>query len=107
MVLAYASTHRKLEGIFLVYGRVPLFYFVLHLYVIHVLTLIMLFLQGFHWGDLNFGAFSLGRPNAPSGIDLWAVYLVWILVVGSLYWPCKWYASFKASHKHLPWLKYL
>lgn len=107
LILSYASSPRKLEGIFLVYGKVPLFYFVVHLYLIHLLTLAMLFWQGFHWSDLNFGAFSLGRPTAPSGIELWAVYLVWMSVVFWLYWPCKWYAKFKAEHKHIAWLKYL
>ncbi|HTH56355.1 MAG TPA: heparan-alpha-glucosaminide N-acetyltransferase domain-containing protein [Cyclobacteriaceae bacterium] len=107
LILSYASTSRKSEPIFLTYGKVPLFYFVLHLYVIHLLTLIMLFLQGFTWSDLNFGAFALGRPTAPSGIELWAIYLVWISVVGLLYWPCKWYANFKTAHKDWWWLKYL
>lgn len=107
LILSYASRPRKLERIFLVYGKVPLFYFVVHLYLIHGLTIVMLFLQGFHWSDLNFGAFSLGRPTAPSGIDLWAVYLVWVSVVALLYWPCKWYAKLKANHKEIGWLKYL
>jgi len=107
LILSYASSPRKLEPVVLTYGKVPLFYFVVHLFLIHALTLVMLFLQGFHYSDLNFGAFALGRPTAPSGIELWAVYLVWIAVVGLLYWPCKWYANFKESHKHWTWLKYL
>jgi uncharacterized membrane protein len=106
LVLSYSSTRRKIEGILLVYGKVPLFYFVVHLFLIHTLTLVMLFSQGFHWSDLNFGAFALGRPTAPSGIELWAVYLVWIAVVTSLFLPCKWYARFKASHPQWEWLRY-
>lgn len=107
LILSLSSTPRKLEHIFLTYGKVPFFYFVLHLYLIHGITLLMLLLQGFSWSDLNFGPFALGRPTAPSGIELWAVYVVWIAVVVVLYWPCKWYANFKANHKHLSWLRYL
>lgn len=107
LILSYTSSARKLESLFLTYGKVPLFYFVVHLYLVHALTLVMLMLQGFRWSDLNFGAFALGRPTAPSGIELWAVYFVWAVVVVSLYWPCKWYASFKAAHKNRAWLRYL
>jgi uncharacterized membrane protein len=107
LILSYTSSSRKLEPLFLTYGKVPLFYFVAHLYLVHALTLAMLLLQGFHWSDLNFGAFALGRPTAPSGIELWAIYLVWVAVVVSLYWPCKWYANFKATHRNWTWLRYL
>jgi len=107
LILSYASSRRKMESVFIAYGRVPLFYFVTHLFLIHILTLIILLLQGFNWGDLNFGPFAFGRPNAPSGIKLWAVYLLWIAVVALMYLPCKWYARFKENHKDWNWLKYL
>jgi hypothetical protein len=89
-----------------IYGKVPLFYFILHFYAIHILLLILLFFQGFHWADLNFASGSFGRPKAaPSGVPLWAVYFIWIAVVAALYKPCAWFAKYKAGHKDW-WLNY-
>ena len=89
-----------------IYGRTPLFYFLLHLYVIHLLTFAMLFLQGFKGSDLVFG-FNMGRPKAPSGLPLWGVYLVWITVVVVMYPLCRRYGKYKGSHKEKGWLRYL
>jgi len=38
---------------------------------------------------------------------LWVVYLVWIAVVTVLYFPCRWYARYRAAHKEQWWLSYL
>jgi uncharacterized membrane protein len=90
-----------------VYGKVPLFYFVVHFYLIHILLLIVLFLQGFHWQDLNFASGSFGRPKAAdNGLPLFAVYLVWLGLVASLYRPCRWFANYKSTHQNW-WLHYL
>jgi uncharacterized membrane protein len=96
-----------LSDIALTYGRVPLFYFVVHLYLVHALMFVMVFLQGFHWRDLNFGPFGLGRPQARNGVDLVTTYLIWIGVVLVLYPACRWYGKYKAAHKENKWLKYL
>jgi uncharacterized membrane protein len=89
-----------------VYGRVPLFYFIVHFYLIHALMLVLMFSQGFHWSALDFASGRFGRPkDLKSGIPLWAVYLVWIAVVGILYKPCRWYGKYKAAHGQW-WLKF-
>ena len=90
-----------------VYGKVPMFYFIVHFYIIHFLLLILLLLQGFHWSDMNFASGKFGRPeNVKSGVPLWIVYLIWIVVVAVLYKPCAWYGKFKATHNNW-WLRYL
>jgi uncharacterized membrane protein len=90
-----------------VYGKTPLFYFVLHFYLIHLLLMIVLFAQGYHWSDLNFASGSFGRPAQRNcGIPLWGVYIVWIAVVAALYKPCVWFGKYKAEHKNW-WLKYI
>ncbi len=90
-----------------VYGKVPMFYFLVHFYLIHVILIIILFLQGFHWADLSFATGNFGRPqNVQSGVSLWVVYLIWISVVVILYKPCVWYGKYKLSHKQW-WLRYL
>jgi uncharacterized membrane protein len=92
-----------------VYGKVPFFYFLVHFYLIHILLIALLFLQGFHWHDLDFASGTFGRPKGvQSGIPLWAVYLIWISVVIALYKPCLWYGKYKAANKNKHWwLRYI
>jgi uncharacterized membrane protein len=92
--------------ILLTYGRVPLFYFILHLYLIHCILLLVVLLQGHRLADLPFGAFQFGRPEG-AGLSLGAIYLVWIGVVVVLYPACRWYGKYKAAHKEMRWLRYL
>jgi uncharacterized membrane protein len=92
---------------FLVYGRVPMFYFLLHFYIVHLILLVMVFAHGFHVSDLRFGPFLNGRPEKDPGLSLGAVYLVYITVVLALYPVCRWYGRYKAAHKEKKWLRYL
>lgn len=88
------------------YGKVPMFYFLVHFYLIHILMILLMFLQGFHWSDLDFASGTFGRPKGVhSGLRLWAIYLIWICVVAVLYKPCVWFGKYKATHKQW-WLKY-
>lgn len=92
-----------------VYGKVPFFYFLVHFYLIHLALLALLFLQGFHWHQLDFVSGTFGRPKGvQSGIALWAVYLIWISVLIVLYKPCLWYSRYKAANKNKYWwLRYI
>jgi uncharacterized membrane protein len=96
----------KFTQITTVYGKVPLFYFLIHWYILHPLMFLIVFLQGYKYSDLVFGV-SLGRPKGISGVNLWYTYLLWILVVILLYPICKWYGDYKESHKEKKWLRYL
>lgn len=109
LILAFAEQlQNRLMHILTVYGRVPLFYFLLHFYLIHLTMLAIMFLQGFRFADLSFASGTFGRPlNVQSGLPLWAVYIIWIAVVVVLYKPCLWFGKYKAAHKEKNWLKYL
>src|SRR5579863_479654 len=99
--------HKPWAGIPLVYGQAPLFYFVLHFYMIHIILLVVLFLQGFHWSQLEFAGGTFGRPKAqPSGLPLWAIYMIWPAIVALLYKPCRWFARYRKTHSHFL-LKYI
>ena len=110
MFLVLAFTDRVNNGftkVVSVYGKVPLFYFVIHFYLIHVSMIILMFLQGFNWSDLSFASGTFGRPpGVQSGVELWAIYLIWIGVVVILYKPCIWFGKYKAEHNSW-WLKYI
>ena len=96
----------------IVFGRVPLFYFVLHFYAIHAILVVM------SWIRYGPGAFafifhsnpSMGGPRevypADFGYPLWVTYAVWVGLVAALYPLCRWFASVKATHKTW-WLSYL
>jgi uncharacterized membrane protein len=90
----------------MVYGKVPLFYFLIHWYIIHPLMFVIVFLQGYKVSDLVFGT-NLGRPKGVSGVNLFYIYLIWAGVVILLYPVCKWYGKYKETHKEKQWLRYL
>ena len=86
----------------MVYGKVPFFYYLLHIFLIHSIALILSLASGRGSGNV---AFVEIQPEA--GYPLWVVYVIWISVVIILYFPCKWYSGYKASHPGNKWLSYL
>src|SRR5690242_8234565 len=69
-----------------VYGKVPLFYFLVHFFLIHVIMVTVMLLQGFHWSQLDFASGNFGRrKGVTSGLPLWAIYVIWITVGAVLY----------------------
>jgi uncharacterized membrane protein len=91
-----------------VFGRVPLFYFILHFYAIHASAL-ALYMQmtgkSFSEIDLHFSK-SFGGITSEGGVTLPWVYVAWILLVVLLYPICKIYDRYKSTHKDW-WLSYL
>jgi uncharacterized membrane protein len=94
----------------IVFGRVPFFYFALHLAVAHVFAILLGVMRYGPKGFLLLPAPSMGSPAnlfPPNyGYDLWAVYAVWIAVVVMLYPACRWYAGLKQRRRDW-WLSYL
>jgi uncharacterized membrane protein len=87
----------------IVFGRVPLFFYVLHLYLIHALALTVGTLAGFD--PRSFLHIWLKNPDG-WGFGLPVVYLVWAAVVLALYPACRWFAEVKARRRDV-WLSYL
>lgn len=97
----------KITQFFVTFGRVPLFYYVLHILVIHALALIVMLITGEDWTNLiiDFEAFqkeSLGYEGYP----LVVTYIIWIGVVAFLFPLCKWYMNYKKNSTKW-WLSYL
>ncbi len=90
----------------LVYGRVPMFYYTLHLFLIHAMAVASAFAFGQPAKWLWHGAFFNNQPPPGYGHNLPYIYLMWILAVVALYWPCKWFAGVKARRKDW-WLSYM
>ena len=95
----------KLAEIFIVYGRVPFFYYVLHFYIIHSFCVIAFFASGNGVNQIvDMNSPFLFRPQT-KGFNLWVVYGIWLAVVVILYPLCKWYKRYKATHNQW-WLSY-
>jgi len=87
-----------------IFGRVPLFYYVLHIYVIHALAVVAASLT---MDDISFVFSNTLWDQWPAsyGFNLGVVYLVWIAVILLLYLPCRWFADLKRKRTD-PWLSY-
>ncbi|HUP89600.1 MAG TPA: heparan-alpha-glucosaminide N-acetyltransferase domain-containing protein, partial [Longimicrobiales bacterium] len=88
-----------------VYGRVPLFFYVTHIFVAHVAAMIVGLIQT---GQLHPVPIIHNPDVIPQtyGVSLPGVYLVWILVVLALYYPCRRFARLKETRSDW-WLSYL
>jgi uncharacterized membrane protein len=88
-------------------GRVPMFYYLLHLLLIHLSAFaVNLVLSGNIHQDWYITAPFVGVPEEQHwGLPL--LYLVWMIDVAILYFACRWYAQYKSSHPEQGWLKYL
>lgn len=84
-------------------GRVPLFYYVLHLYLIHAVAIAIGLAQGFRVEQIAVIFFSY-PPGF--GTRLGTAYLLWITIVLALYPACRWFAGVKARRREW-WLSYL
>ncbi len=87
-----------------IFGRVPMFYYLLHFFLIHFACMIIFFLNGHTISEAPTGMIWF-RP-VEFGYPLWVVYLIWITLVVLLYPLCKWYSKYKATHTDW-WLSYL
>ena len=91
-----------------VYGRVPMLYYIVHFYILHILVVIVFYLQGFGTKDIvPEGVPFLFKPNG-LGFGLLGVYGIWLLVVVILYPICRKYDQYKTTHANEKWwLSYL
>jgi uncharacterized membrane protein len=83
------------------FGRVPFFYYVVHIFLLHALAIL------FAWATVGeigflFGPLA-GRKPATYGLDLAGIYVVWIAVVAALYPLCRWFARIKRRHTGWWW----
>jgi len=107
LLLAFLENVRNwFTRIMNVYGRVPMFYYILHFYIIHILIVIVFFVEG-HPSSEMWAPDMLFYFRPPSlGFPLPGVYLIWLFVVIVLYPLCKKYDRYKNTHRHW-WLSYL
>jgi len=97
---------RGLSRILMVFGRVPLFYYVLHIYLLNILHIAASI--AFHqpiWHGTVIADFAERPPGYGHGLPF--IYAMWLVAVASLYLPCRWFMEFRSRHRDWTWLSYL
>ena len=91
-----------------VIGRVPMFYYIVHIYLIHIVAMIAASLTpGHSWSDMLLSTWVSFEPKLVGfGYSLPVTYAFWFGMIVILYFLCRWYDAYKRSHKHW-WLSYL
>jgi uncharacterized membrane protein len=100
------NVQNKVTGFFRIYGRVPMFYYILHFYIIHTIAIIVFFAQGFSTSEIvtKNNPFLFKPPGFGFGLE--GVYAVWLFVFLVLFPLCKKYNRYKSTHKQW-WLSYI
>jgi uncharacterized membrane protein len=91
-----------------VFGRVPFFYYVLHIPLIHVLAMVVSLVRLGEVSGWLFGNHPMAPPPPPEEYtwSLPLLYLVWAIALAILYVACRWYADLKARRSEW-WLKFV
>jgi uncharacterized membrane protein len=103
------SLWSRFKSVFVTFGRVPLFFYLLQWYVSHSMAVALGWIAGQPVGYQFLSPIDRFAPgNIPAGIGfrLWVVYSCWIAGVLLLYPLCKWFAALKARRRDW-WLSYV
>jgi uncharacterized membrane protein len=91
-----------------VFGRVPMFFYILHIYLIHILAVVAAATSGYKWSDMVLtGWVSMNAQLKGYGYNLLFVYILWIALIFAVYPACKWYDNYKRTHREKWWLSYI
>ena len=108
LLFTFEKAKNKVSNFFLVFGRVPLFYYFLHIFVIHILAILGVILLNENGQELLNSISHMPIIGlAQQGYSLFVVYLVWIGIITLLYFPCRKYMIYKLNNKSKWWLSYL
>jgi uncharacterized membrane protein len=110
--LIFLSTMETITNQFvkpvIVFGRVPFFFYIVHLYLIHTLAMLMLVYQGRDWSEYVLSARGIMSGTLRDfGLSLEAVYVIWLLVLLLLYPLCRGYQKYRENNPSKWWLSYL
>jgi uncharacterized membrane protein len=110
LFLAYAEKPlNKFTGKLTVFGRVPMFFYLLHIPLIHGIAILAAMLTHHPAADMvNLSTWVTQNPQLKGyGFPLWVVYLIWIVVILLLYPLCLRFSEYKRAHQgDKKWLSY-
>jgi hypothetical protein len=91
-----------------VFGKVPFFFYIVHLYFIHALAMLALVYADRDWKEYILSAQGIMSGRLVNfGFELGTVYVIWLGVIVVLYPLCRWYQQVKVNHPTYGWLRYL
>ncbi len=104
ILIPFEKMQGKLADIIITFGRVPFFFYVLHLPILSLAAITWHYIRY----DQYFNFFITNPQNYPADYtpQLWLVYVIWLLFLIPMYFLCKWYWRYKSTHDAW-WLKYL
>lgn len=110
--LIFLALAEKLNGrIFdklITIGRVPMFFYVAHIFAIHIAATIAALLTGYNFSDMVIEIFVTRQPELQGyGFSLPIVYLVWVAIILILYPISSWFNKYKSNNRDKWWLSYL
>jgi uncharacterized membrane protein len=98
----------KIVDFFSTFGRVPFFFYILHIYVIHFAAIFAAGFTGFGWQTMFLDGWVSSQDGLKGyGFSLSIVYLIWILIVFATYPLCKKFDVYKQNNREKWWLSYL
>ena len=102
------NVKNSITNFFLIFGRVPFFYYFLHVLVIHTAAIMGIIIFGGNWKDMILTAdVFMNETLVTYGYPLWITYMVWIGIIFALYPLCEKYMIYKINNKDKWWLSYL
>lgn len=108
LLVPYADRAKGiLTNIFVRIGRVPFFYYLLHILTIHLSALLVNLVK---FGNAHQEFYVTAPYTWLKEEYIWGLptmYMVFLINVILLYFLCRWYATFKQTHHHIRWLKYI
>jgi hypothetical protein len=111
MFLALPALERarnRVTDVLGLFGRVPLFFYLLHIPLIHAVAMLVSLVRGdggLGWLRENHPV-MMGPPPEGYRWSMWLLYAVTVLCVALLYLPCRWFAERRAARPSA-WLRYL
>jgi uncharacterized membrane protein len=108
LLAAIEPLENRLAKPVIIFGRVPFFFYIVHLYLIHGLATLFLLYQGRDGSEYVLSSAGIRSGTLSSfGMSLEAVYVMWVLVVILLYPICRGYQKYRQNHPSRWWLSYL
>ncbi|HYA16542.1 MAG TPA: heparan-alpha-glucosaminide N-acetyltransferase domain-containing protein [Bryobacteraceae bacterium] len=98
LLLAFFESRPMEKNPLLIYGRAPLFYFLAHLFLIHLLTILFAVVR---YGPAGFVLDPQASKLPQYGYSLAVVYAIWAMVVALMYPACRWYERIRPSSANL------
>jgi uncharacterized membrane protein len=101
LLALFERVHGTIASWITTFGRVPFFFYVAHIFLIHALAVALA------WATIGDAGWLMGQfpPKKPAayGLDLLGVYSTWLCVVVMLYPLCRWFAAIKQRRSEWWW----